>query len=201
MVQTLEELSQSKRPATEVLELFPLQGDWTEADYFSLPDTNRFVELSEGRLIILEMPTRSHQKALERLFMAMYAFVDKNALGELHIAPLPVRLWHGKIREPDIVFISNAHADRISEDVWGVPDLAVEVISKSTEQIDRIEKFAEYAQADISEYWLIDLAKHTIEVFNLENRAYILSGKWGLGEIAKSLILIEFEVKVDYISG
>ena len=24
------------------------QGQWTEADYFSLPDMNRFMELSEG---------------------------------------------------------------------------------------------------------------------------------------------------------
>ncbi|MFQ5794087.1 MAG: hypothetical protein ACE5JP_03445 [Candidatus Bipolaricaulia bacterium] len=36
-----------------------------------------------------------------------------NNLGEVHIVPLPVRLWPGKIREPDIFFIAKEHADRV----------------------------------------------------------------------------------------
>ena len=40
-----------KNLALEVAELYPPQGQWTEEYYFALPDTNRYVELSEGRLI------------------------------------------------------------------------------------------------------------------------------------------------------
>jgi len=201
VLQRVEESSQGKQPTVELLELFPFQGEWTEADYFKLPDTNHFVELSEGRLIIPDMPTDSHQKAVGRLFRAMDAFAEENALGEVRIAPLPIRLWQGKIREPDIIFMTSAHEDRITESYWGVPDLAVEVISKSTAQIDRSEKFIEYAQAGVMEYWLVDTAKQTIEVFTLEHGAYVLLGKWSISEIARSVLLSGFQVTVEQIVG
>ena len=199
MSRRTEELS--KQPTMEILDLFPHQGEWTEADYFKLPDTNHFIELSEGRLVVLDMPTYSHQKAAGKLFRAMDAFVEENGLGEILIAPLPVRLWQGKIREPDIVFMAAAHEDRITEDYWGVPDLVVEVISRSTAQTDRSEKFVEYAQAGVSEYWLVDTAKRTIEVFTLERGAYVLMGRWGPAEIAHSGLLTGFEVAVEAIVG
>lgn len=188
-----------KQPTVEILELFPHQGKWTEADYFKLPDTNHYVELSEGRLVILDMPTDSHQKAVGRLFRAIDTFVEERGLGEVRIAPLPVRLWQGKIREPDVVFMAAAHEDRITEDYWGVPDLVVEVLSRSTAQTDRSEKFVEYAQAGVSEYWLVDTAKQTIEVFTLEGGAYVLLGRWDPAEIALSELLTGFEVAVDTI--
>jgi len=112
-----------------VAELYPPQGQWTEEDYFSLPDTNRYLELSEGRLIMPPRPMRSHQVAVEELYVRLRAFVQEQGLGEVHPAPLPVRLWPGKIREPDVFFIGKEHAARIGERVVGVPDLVVEVIS------------------------------------------------------------------------
>jgi len=188
-----------KRPTTEILKLFPRQGEWTEADYFKLPDANHFIELSEGRLVFLMTPTDSHQYSVGELFTELRAFVNKNTLGEVRIAPLPVKLWQNKVREPDVVFMSSVHKDRIGEEFWGVPDLVVEVTSKSTAQIDRTEKFVEYAQAGVMEYWLVDIEKQNIEVYVLENRAYVPLGKWGIGEVAYSKLLTGFEVKVDAI--
>ncbi|MCS7282254.1 MAG: hypothetical protein RMK65_00630 [Anaerolineae bacterium] len=51
--------------AQEVAELFPPQGQWPEEACFSLPETNRYIELSEGELIILPYPARSHQRVVE----------------------------------------------------------------------------------------------------------------------------------------
>ncbi len=50
---TREEVWQKALPrfVTEIAELWPPQGKWTEVDYFALPEANRFIELSEGRLI------------------------------------------------------------------------------------------------------------------------------------------------------
>ncbi|MCS6964593.1 Uma2 family endonuclease [Thermoflexus sp.] len=56
------------------------------------------------------------------------------------IAPLPVRLWPGKIREPNLFFIAKEHTDRIGEQACGVPDLVVEVTSPSTARVDRVEE-------------------------------------------------------------
>ncbi|MBI3764840.1 MAG: Uma2 family endonuclease, partial [Chloroflexi bacterium] len=80
-------------------------------------------------------------------------------------APLRVRLWPGKFREPDLVFMAAAHADRIGEKYWGVPDLVAELISPGNPDLDRDIKKDEYARAGIPEYWLVDLEKQTIEVY------------------------------------
>ncbi len=184
---------------TEIAKLFPLQGRWTENEYFRLPDTNHPVELSNGRLVIPEMPGDDHQNAITNLLVAIYLFVHNKGLGRVCPSPLPVRLWKDHIREPDIIFMSKSHSRRIRKKYWGVPDLAVEAISKSTEKVDRVEKFAEYAQAGISEYWIVDTINQTIEVYTLEQKNYVLLGKWGMGETAHSKVIEGFEVKVDTV--
>lgn len=179
-----------------VAELYPPQGKWTEADYFALPDTHRHVELSEGKLIVPPHPTYRHQEALKRLFLRLNAFVESHDLGVVEVAPLPVRLWPGKIREPDIFFIAREHSDRIGEEVCGVPDLVVEVISPGTRQVDQVEKYAEYARAGVLEYWLADPDGHWIEVYALRQGVYEPLGRYGPGETACSALLPAFEVGV-----
>jgi len=182
-----------------VAQLYPPQGQWTEQDYFALPDTNRHVELSEGRLIMPPHPTYSHQTALQNLFIKLHAFVEEHKLGIVRFAALPVRLWPGKIREPDIFFIATQHADRIGEQICGVPDLAIEVLSPSTLKTDRIEKFFEYARSGVSEYWLVDPDEQRIEVYTLRGGVYQLTERFKPGEVACSALLSGFEVSVDEV--
>ncbi len=182
-----------------VAHLFPPQGQWTEGDYFALPETNRYMELSEGRLIMPPHPTNRHQVAVLELAVRLREFARQHHLGEVRIAPLPVRLWPGKIREPDVFFYFKEHVDRIGEQVCGVPDLVVEVVSPSTERVDRQEKFQEYAQAGVREYWIVDPDRGTIEVYTLERGAYRPLGVWHRGQKARSALLQDFEVMVDDI--
>ncbi|MCS6860868.1 MAG: Uma2 family endonuclease [Abditibacteriales bacterium] len=192
---------------TRLAFLFPRQGEWTEEDYFALPETNRIVELSNGRLVIPDLPTDSHQFAVGRLFIALSLFVQQHHLGHVRVAPLRVRLWEGKIREPDVVFLKREHENRKGEEYWGVPDLVVEVISprtehsSGTEKTDRKDKFKEYEQAGVSEYWLVDPQSRTIEVYVLRGGKYVLLGKWGMGEVARSEMLPNFAVPVEDVVG
>jgi len=190
-----------RRRQASVAELFPPPGQWTEEDYFALPDTHRYVELSEGELIVPPHPTNRHQVAVLELAVRLREFVRARDLGEVRIAPLPVRLWPGKIREPDIFFFLKAHADRIGEQVCGVPDLIIEVTSPSTSRVDRMEKFQEYARAGVLEYWIVDPEARTVEVYTLRRGAYVLQGKWGPGETAASGLLEGFAVRVEEVLG
>jgi len=192
-----KKIRQTKKPAIEILQLFPYQGEWTENDYFKLPDTNHLVELSEGRIIIKDMPTDEHQKAVMKLSYAIYTFVMEQEIGEVRFSPMPVRLWQNKIREPDIIFMSKEHIDRINSKAWGVPDLAVEVISPSNKNDDKVEKFTEYAKAGITEYWIVDPINLTIEVYLLEKGKYVLKEKKQAGESVSSTVLEGFEFAVD----
>ncbi len=185
----------------EVAQLWPPRGQWTEADYFALPDTNRYIELSEGELIMPPHPTDTHQATVGQMYRHLWDFVEQHNLGTVRFAPLPVRLWLGKIREPDILFVSHEHADRIGEQYYGPPDLLMEVLSASTQCTDRLEKLAEYAQAGIAEYWIVDPEAQTIEVFYLRQDAYILLDKWGVGETAWSALLKGFAIAVGDVFG
>lgn len=184
----------TSHPVLEIAELWPPQGEWTEEDYFSLPDTNRLIELSGGDLVMPPYPTNTHQAVVGELFAVLRTFVRERNLGTVRIAPLPVRLWPGKIREPDVLFVSEEHADRIGEDAYGPPDLVMEVLSPSSWRIDRREKAEEYAGAGVGEYWIVDPEMHTVEVFVLRQGVYEILGKWGVGEEARSEILPGFVV-------
>jgi Uma2 family endonuclease len=194
--ETPTEAGESSRWAVELAQLWSPQGEWTEEEYFALPDTNRYVELSEGELIMPPHPTHTHQRTVIKLAAALYAFVQRHELGTLQVAPLPVRLWPGKIREPDILFVAKEHSDRIGEQFYGPPDLVVEVLSSGTWRVDRREKMVEYAQAGIGEYWMVDPDAGTVEVLVLRAGAYTLLGKWGAGEVANSEVLAGFKVDV-----
>lgn len=190
------------RLTTEIARLFPARGQWTEADFLALPDTNRIVELSEGRLVVPDVPTDAHQYTSAELYSAMRAFVLARKLGHLRYAPLRVRLWPGKLREPDLVFLSKSHEDRRGEDYWGVPDLVAEVVSprtsqsSGTERADRREKFEEYAHAGVLEYWIVDPVSRAVEVYVLRDGVYLLLGKWATDGAARSEILQGFSVPV-----
>ena len=79
-------------------------GAWTEAAYFALPDTNHIVELSEGHLLVHEMPGLEHQEIVKNLAFAMETIIRQWGVGRMFFAPMPIRLWEGKIREPDLVY-------------------------------------------------------------------------------------------------
>jgi Uma2 family endonuclease len=206
MSQTLE-ISQKEKLTIEIARLFPRQGQWTEADYFRLPESNKIIELSEGRLIISPSPTEQHQEIVGNIFFMLRNYLSKYNIGKVLMAPMDTRLKKGIIRQPDIVFMSNEHLDRNTNKRWGIPDLAIEVTSPGTKKEDRKDKYIEYEKAGIKEYWILDPDKQTVEVFTLENATYKLFGKWKSGEsvlpllggtrIAKSKLLDGFEVSVD----
>lgn len=187
------------RFATEIAQLWPAQGEWTETEYFNLPDTNRIIELSEGEIYLMAPPSFTHQNVLDNLYSLLKTFVRKHKLGRTAFAPVAVRLWPGKIREPDILFYANAHLDRIGEMVSGPPDLVMEILSPGTRQTDRQEKYEEYAQAGIVEYWMVDPEEETIEVFVLAEGAYRLLVKAAAGEKAWSALLAGFEVLAEEV--
>ena len=118
-------------------------------------------------------------------------------MGEVITAPLPVRLWPGKIREPDILFVAKEHSNRIDEKVYGVPDLVVEVVSPSTERTDRVEKFKEYEKAGVREYWIVDPDKKIVEIYGLRGSQYMLLGRYNSLQTASSEILKGLNVKVE----
>ena len=87
--------------------------------------------------------------------------------------------------EPDICFFGNEKASRFSPEQihFPAPDLSVEVLSSSTESMDRGVKFDDYASHGVSEYWIIDPVLETVEQYRLNEKVYDLTVKAKTGEL------------------
>jgi Uma2 family endonuclease len=56
-----------------------------------------------------------------------------------------------------MLFVSEKNLENLTDKRFeGGPDLVVEVISADSARRDRVDKFQEYEQAGVREYWLID---------------------------------------------
>jgi Uma2 family endonuclease len=119
-------------PAWELALIFPSQGEWTEDDYFAL-DTNFLVELVDGKLEVLPMPTFSHQLIVIYLFEMLQSFVKKRQSGKVLLAPLPTRIRPNTVREPDVMYFSAARLKRMRGKYPTGADLVMEIVSEGTE--------------------------------------------------------------------
>ncbi len=184
-------------PAWEVALLFPSQGAWSECDYLAL-DTNRLVELVDGRLEVLPMPSVLHQRIVIFLYKVLESFVIRGRLGEALIAPLPVRIRKDTLREPDVIFVSRERRVKPEDKRLGGADLVMEVVSPddSSHERDYNEKRADYAALKIPEYWIVDPQTERITVLALKGKQYRVHGEFAPGEQATSVLLDGFGVDV-----
>jgi Uma2 family endonuclease len=178
--------------------LFPPQGQWTEDEYLALERrTSRLVELSDGQIEVLPMPNPIHQRIVGYLYRVLQACVAALGSGEVFFAPLPIRLWAGKYRDPDVVFLKPGRIFDPRRQPEGA-DLAVEVVSEEDKdrQRDLVTKRHEYAQAGIAEYWIVDPAAETILVLVLDGGTYRVHGEFRRGTTATSVLLSTFAAEV-----
>ena len=188
------------RPTWDVARLYPDEGQWEESDYLELTQsTNRLVELADGFLTVLPIPTTRHQLIVQFLLMSFLNFTSRSQVGTVVAAPLRVRLWGKTFREPDLVFMLDEHASRVGEDFWDGADLVMEVVSGSAKdrRRDLVTKRREYAIAGISEYWIIDPQFSRVTVLKRRGKSYAVHVEAKAGELASSALLKRFSVSVD----
>jgi Uma2 family endonuclease len=180
-------------PAWDIARLFPDQGFWSEEDYFLLK-TNQLVELSDGQVEVLPVATRLHQAIVILMCNLLRAFVTNDQDATVLLAPFSVRLADGRLRQPDVLYMSGPNAFRCHERVWEGADLVVEVVSEDDRDRDLKVKKHEYALAGIPEYWIIDPELNEITVLALAATSYRVAGVYRQGEVAASVLLPGFVV-------
>jgi Uma2 family endonuclease len=188
------------QPAWDIARLYPDQGAWSDGDYLDFTrDTRHLVEFTDGCIEVLPMPKMSHQRILRFLHQLLFAFVVARRSGEVLFAPLRVRMRDGKYREPDIVFMKTEHAARMSEEFWDGADLVIEVISDDNRERDLVTKRADYAEAQIPEYWIVDPQSERITVLRLQGNEYVVHGEFAPGQQATSVLLSGFSASVSEV--
>jgi Uma2 family endonuclease len=182
------------QPTWRMALLFPPQGSWSEQEYLAL-DAGRQIEFDHGCVEVLDLPIKEHQRLVRLLFRLIDSFVVSRQLGEVFFAPLPVRLWTEKYREPDLVFLSQSRSD--SSPYANGADLLLEVVSESPSdrKRDLETKVSEYEQARIPEYWVVDPLQSVVLIYRLVDSKYVKE-TFMAGQIAPSSILDGFSVEV-----
>jgi Uma2 family endonuclease len=140
--------------------------------------------------IIVQSPVRlEHAEVSNHLNRILSVYVDENSLGIVCHEKVLVSLTRNDY-EPDICYFSSAKSAKFhrAQMRFPAPDLVVEVLSPSTERIDRVIKFEDYAVHGVSEYWIVDPRKRTIEQYLLSGETYELEFKGRTGRIKSRAI-------------
>ncbi len=180
---------------------FPRQGEWTYEDWLNFPNDGWKYEIINGVLHMAPPPAINHQRSSGELFRRIANYVKDNDLGEVLEAPCGVQLPNQPAPvEPDIFFVKKERLDIIGDQyVAGPPDLIVEILSPSTVQYDRDDKFKLYQKAGVPEYWLVDYEAKTIELFTLVEGDYTPAGNYAGREVVASTQLDGFKISVESI--
>lgn len=188
------QLANEPTPSWDIALLFPTQGQWCEYEYLQL-NTRRLVELRNGNVEVLPLPSIAHQRIVSFLYRLLFAFTAPRLLGEVLFAPVRVRLSSELYREPDIVFLLAANARNIGKQSVEHPDLVIEVVSPDDPDRDLVIKRTEYAAAGIPEYWIVDPRTRAVTVLKLVDGAYNVHAEAAAGQhLVGSALLPGFEV-------
>ena len=142
----------------------------TTFEYLQTPETVLPRELAFGVLRVNESPVVRHQRVVRDLTIALTAFTRDGRLGEVLPAPMDVILDRDAnlVVQPDVVFVSAARADIVTDRINGAPDLAVEVLSPHPRIGQVHEKVEWFARYGVRECWLIDLDRRQVAVLTFE---------------------------------
>lgn len=133
------------------------------ADWEALPeDTSRHFELVDGVIAVNARPTPRHQRVSRRL-----ATVLERALAPRWGAEIEIELvidggTPATVRAPDVVVAREGAVDDRPRLLPGDVLAVVEVLSPGTRRTDRIAKVADYAEAGIECYLLVEPGPPTV---------------------------------------
>ncbi|WP_255450375.1 Uma2 family endonuclease [Skermania sp. ID1734] len=135
---------------------------FTFDEWTALPAYERFkVEVVEGVLNVSPRGHALHQRAILKLASQLDSVLPRQlcALGEVDVVLTRTPL---SVRVPDVVVVDSELA-QTNPARFEAADvrLAVEILSDGTRRVDRVMKFAEYAEAGIPQYWMIELSPPT----------------------------------------
>lgn len=139
---------------TAALSAGPPAGGWTTDDLEALPEDGLRRELLDGVLLVSPSPTDIHQIIAMRLGVLL----EENCPADLQVTQgVEVRISPRRSFIPDVLVATDEAASRRGR--FYAPQevvLAVEIVSPTSQSMDRITKPALYAKAGIPYYWLVE---------------------------------------------
>ena len=139
-------------------------------DFYELVHEDIKAEFINGNVIFHSPVKGKHWVTCTRLAGRLSIYVDDNDLGIVGAEKVMIRCTRNDY-EPDIVFFKKETSQYFKDDqlIFPAPDLAVEILSKSTKGNDYGIKFEDYAAHNVGEYWIIDTEIESVEQYVLND--------------------------------
>ena len=151
----------------------------TFAELQQWPDNGRHerYELYDGEVIVVPTPFPRHQRVAWHIGEVLGEY-ERATGGLVFGVPIDIVLSEHNAIQPDVVFFRKEwrHLIDMLQATPVPPDLAVEVLSRSTEARDRGRKMRLLARFGVPEYWIVDPELNCLEVYALRGTEYELVG-------------------------
>ena len=143
---------------------------YTIADIEALPEGER-AELIDGEMFRMDAPAWTHQDFLIEIAYEIKSYIRKNK-GRCKVMPAPFAVYIKKDRynyvEPDISVICDEEK-KSEKGCQGAPDWTIEIVSPSSIKMDCERKVKLYREAGVREYWIVDVEKQAVTVYDFEH--------------------------------
>jgi len=170
----------------------------TYEEFLAWAGEDTLAEWVDGEVVMYSPASKQHQNLADFLTGVLRAFVEQHHLGMVLSAPFQMKLEHG--REPDLLFVANEHLERLKEIYLDGPaNMVVEIVSPESMGRDRGEKFYEYEQSGIPEYWLIDPLREQAEFYQLGAQGRYRMVMPEAEGIYRSVVVPGFWLRVDWL--
>lgn len=103
---------------------------------------------------------------------------------------------------PDAAIVLHDRMHLVAEKrIDASPNLVIEALSPSTSRRDGVTKLEWYGKYGIDEYWIVDVKKQHIDVYDLAAGPGRRPVRFGEAERLVSRVLPDFELKVAWVFG
>ena len=173
----------------------------TLAEYLAL-EIEGLWELADGELYEMPPPNMDHQELIGFLYRMVCAFLDGTTprLGKMWFG-VGVALSETTMLIPDLSFVRAERSDILRLNyIDGAPDLVVEALSTNRRR-DLVMKRRWYAEAGVSEYWILDRANDTLTILELSGSEYVERVVLGLDDTLTTPTIPGFALPLEQLFG
>ncbi len=150
----------------------PPTGSLTYEHYVQFPDDGNRHEIIYGAHYMNPAPIPYHQALSRHIQFQLYSALELSGHGQVINAPIDVQFSERDVVQPDIVVVLENNPIITRTKIKGVPDLMVEILSRSTSKNDLGLKKHLYEDNGVPEYWIVDPDEKVIQKYTLVDGAF-----------------------------
>jgi len=172
----------------------------TYEDLLAVPD-HQVAEILDGELFAFPRPAVRHAHAASGLggdLIGQFHHSGGDRPGGWWILFEPELHLGEDVLVPDMAGWRRARLALIPDAPWLdiAPDWACEVISPSTESIDRGRKLRIYAREAVAHVWLVNPIAKTLEVYRLSDSSWVLVHTYVNDEVVRAEPFVEIAIEI-----